>query len=127
MSLTFACGDALIARREEIRQLFAGLPLEEVERRRACMLKVKERLYPLDMGTFQYLNLCIEHAESLIIASAVSGEVLSEENIRTIEEHAAVDTGAVLETAHQVLGGFDDPTVIKMTDDATINYATTDC
>jgi hypothetical protein len=127
MSLTFACGDALIARQEEIRQLFAGLPLEEVERRRACMLKVKDRFYPLGNGPFQYLNLCIEHAESLIIASAVSGEVLSEENIRTIEDNAAVDTGAVLETAHRLLGGFDDPTVIKMLDDATINYATTDC
>lgn len=127
MSLTFASGDALIARQEEIRQLFAGLPLEEVERRRACMLKVKERFYPLGMGPFQYINLCIEHAESLIIASAVSGEMLSEENIRTIEDNAAVDTGAVLETAHQLLGGFDDPTIIKILDDATINYATTDC
>lgn len=124
MSLLFVTGDALNARLEEVRCLFANLTLEEVEHRRACVLQVKRRLSgSLSLGAYQYLNLCIEHAESLIIASAVAGDILSDESVDAITAVATTDDQAALNTAHSLLGSSKDPAVVASLDEATLRYA----
>lgn len=128
MSLVFVTGDALSARLDEVRRLFANLTLEEVEHRRACVLQVKRRLSgQLSLGAYQYLNLCIEHAESLIIASAVTGDILSDESVDAITARATADFGSALNATHSLLGSSNDPGVNALLDEATIRYASTDC
>ena len=119
MPLQIAYGAELRAREAEIRQKFDGLPIEELERRRACLVLVKRRFgCSFSLGAFQYLMVAIETAEEMIMASALDGDAVSEEMVVGIETHAQVDLQGQEDIARQFLGRDDDPELAAALDTA---------
>jgi len=113
MSLRFAGLDAEVAaRQEEIRQLFDGLSIEQLEQRRACLIQVHRRFVSsITLGAYQYLRMCMDHVDELILLSATRGVSISEQEVDAIEVQAQSDLSSEASLAHQILG--------DETDDAT--------
>lgn len=107
MSIQFVSTDEEIRLLEEqFSQLFNGLAIDELERRRAGILLVKSRfIFSLSSGAYQHLCMAIKHLEEMIIAQAIEGSSLSGPEVDLLEEQVRSDHEFEAQLAQQHLSG----------------------